>query len=350
MPHLLNFIRGQRHPADERPHRPDLAHRDRDPDVADRRVPGSDGPAGLEQLPVLQDRTARPEPASRSRTGRRRCSTRPAGGQTDSTPEMINENGKIAPAPWVPFTRAGCDVGAVATANTVLENTAIDIPTVFGAGSPEASEVAVESAAQAFADFVGIGVHCAQGSRVCARLEPRQARPAARRAGRLLGLQRPLRREVRQSGDQSGRPDDRPRRQLDPGRERPRRLPGLRRDGGDGLARLGRADAGGRDPGHVRLHLGRPRRPRHLRNIHFAYGPGEAGYVQQLHDYDVAFRKFFDRLAARRDQQVEHAVRVHRGRGRPLRRHAAEHPELRRRHRRLHTYNRVGEINGDLGG
>ena len=33
-------------------------------------------------------------------------------------------------------------------------------------------------------------------------------------------------------------------------------------------------------------------------NIHFAYGPGEAGYTQQLHDYDLAFQKFFDRLAA----------------------------------------------------
>src|SRR3954468_62768 len=32
----------------------------------------------------------------------------PAGSTTDLTPEMINENGKIAPAPWVPFTRAGC--------------------------------------------------------------------------------------------------------------------------------------------------------------------------------------------------------------------------------------------------
>jgi hypothetical protein len=33
-------------------------------------------------------------------------------------------------------------------------------------------------------------------------------------------------------------------------------------------------------------------------NIHFAYGPGEAGYAQQLQDYDRAFEKFFDRLAA----------------------------------------------------
>jgi hypothetical protein len=33
-------------------------------------------------------------------------------------------------------------------------------------------------------------------------------------------------------------------------------------------------------------------------NIHFAYGPGEAGYVQQLKDYDQAFGKFFTRLAS----------------------------------------------------
>src|SRR4051812_30646951 len=84
----------------------------------------------------------------------------------DTTPEMINENGKISPAPWVPYTRAGCNFGAVATANTILENTAIDIPTVFGADSPEAQEVK-DNPGQAFADFVGIGVHCAQGATLC---------------------------------------------------------------------------------------------------------------------------------------------------------------------------------------
>jgi len=31
-------------------------------------------------------------------------------------------------------------------------------------------------------------------------------------------------------------------------------------------------------------------------NDHRAYGPGEAGYVQQLKDYDMAFDKFFGRL------------------------------------------------------
>ncbi|HET7467717.1 MAG TPA: hypothetical protein VFL29_13750, partial [Candidatus Dormibacteraeota bacterium] len=90
----------------------------------------------------------------------------PAGSATDTTPTMIDESGKVAPAPWVPYTRAGCDFGAVGTANTVLENTAIDIPTVFGANSPQAQEVA-SNPGQAFSDFVGIGVHCAQTSSLC---------------------------------------------------------------------------------------------------------------------------------------------------------------------------------------
>ena len=85
---------------------------------------------------------------------------------TDTTFNMLADNGQNAPAPWVAFTRAGCNVGAVATANTILENTAIDIPTVFGANSPEAMEVKA-SPAQAFADFVGIGVHCAAGDHLC---------------------------------------------------------------------------------------------------------------------------------------------------------------------------------------
>src|SRR3989441_1464356 len=45
---------------------------------------------------------------------------------TDTTPNMLTTGGKNAPAPWVPYTRAGCNFGAVSTANTVLENTKID--------------------------------------------------------------------------------------------------------------------------------------------------------------------------------------------------------------------------------
>src|SRR5215470_17031657 len=40
--------------------------------------------------------------------------TAPSGGTLaagDGLPQMINEKGKIAPAPWVPYTRAGCDFG-----------------------------------------------------------------------------------------------------------------------------------------------------------------------------------------------------------------------------------------------
>src|ERR1700736_6310830 len=88
------------------------------------------------------------------------------GTPTDTTTNMLTAAGQNAPAPWVPYTRAGCDVGSVATANTILENTAIDIPTVFGPG-PETAEVATDPG-QAFADFVGIGIHCGAGGGICA--------------------------------------------------------------------------------------------------------------------------------------------------------------------------------------
>ena len=85
---------------------------------------------------------------------------------TDTLFNMLTADGKNAPAPWVPFTRAGCNFGAVATANTILENIQTDIPTVFGSGSSQAAEV-LANPAQAFADFVGIGVHCAAGDALC---------------------------------------------------------------------------------------------------------------------------------------------------------------------------------------
>src|SRR5258706_6626610 len=87
--------------------------------------------------------------------------------QTDNTYNMLTASGLNAPAPWVSYTRAGCNFGGVATANMVLENTATDIPTVFGPNSPQAQEVQ-QNPGQAFADFVGVGVHCAQGNALCA--------------------------------------------------------------------------------------------------------------------------------------------------------------------------------------
>jgi hypothetical protein len=90
---------------------------------------------------------------------------------TDTTFNMLTAAGKNAPAPWVPFTRAGCNVGGVSTANIELENIGIDIPTVFGPTSPEAAEVAASdpnTGQPAFGDFVGIAIHCAKGNATCA--------------------------------------------------------------------------------------------------------------------------------------------------------------------------------------
>ena len=137
---------------------------------------------------------------------------------------------------------------------------------------------------------------------------------------------------------------------VDPGPERPRRLPGLRRHGGDGLALLGRADAGGRDPGHLRATSRTPTtRTARPANIHFAYGPGEAGYVQQLHDYDTAFQQFFDRLAADGINKSNTLFLFTVDEGDHFAGDPPNNPRLRRRHHavRLHRQ-RVGEINGDL--
>src|SRR6266545_4826746 len=221
----------------------------------------------------------------------------PAPGQTDFTPEMINENGKIAPAPWVPFTRAGCDFGAVATANTILENTAIDIPTVFGVGSPEAAEV-IANPAQAFADFVGIGVHCAQGSSLCsaanngkADLLPDEPNGYSGFNG-LFGAKyvNPL---IKPSGpmtDLNGNVIQDATGHIG--------FPGF--DGMEATVSLSWVAQMQEAGIPITFAYISDAHDDHgtSGNIHFAYGPGEAGYVQQLQDYDLAFQKFFDRLAA----------------------------------------------------
>src|SRR5258708_5463960 len=70
-------------------------------------------------------------------------------------------NGVNAPAPWVPFTRAGCDVGAAAAADMEIENTGVDLATVFGAGSPQTTDP------NAFANYEGVAIHCAANSTLC---------------------------------------------------------------------------------------------------------------------------------------------------------------------------------------
>jgi hypothetical protein len=91
--------------------------------------------------------------------------TNPVDPTGDPLPNMITDGQKTTPAPWVPFTRAGCDVGGVGTANIELENASTsptgDLTQVFGQGSPEWNE-GVADPQQAQTDFVGIAIHCAQ--------------------------------------------------------------------------------------------------------------------------------------------------------------------------------------------
>jgi hypothetical protein len=89
---------------------------------------------------------------------------------SDTTPASGPPN-RVTPAPWVPFTRAGCTVGDFSTANMVLENAAVDVPTVFGANSPEATETAANPDRfkdVQVAEYVGEAIHCAQGDSICA--------------------------------------------------------------------------------------------------------------------------------------------------------------------------------------
>jgi hypothetical protein len=86
---------------------------------------------------------------------------------TTSPPPPPN---KITPAPWVPFTRAGCNVGDFSTANVELENTGPDIPKVFGPNSPEEKQLKADKDPfkdAETADYVGIAVHCAKGQAFC---------------------------------------------------------------------------------------------------------------------------------------------------------------------------------------
>ncbi|MFZ2034771.1 MAG: hypothetical protein WAW53_13520 [Candidatus Dormiibacterota bacterium] len=94
---------------------------------------------------------------------------------TDTSPTMVDPKGTIAPAPWVPFTRAGCDVGAFSTANMEVENSDPDIKAIYGANSPQWKEVLAEESKYGYADlsdanYQGIIVHCAKTtSSVCAQ-------------------------------------------------------------------------------------------------------------------------------------------------------------------------------------
>jgi hypothetical protein len=94
--------------------------------------------------------------------------TDPTDANRDPLPTLVTAGQKNTPAPWVAFTRAGCDFGGVGAADLELENTTSDVTQVFGTGSPEAA-LGTYSAGQpagsqgrnlAVTDLEGIAVHC----------------------------------------------------------------------------------------------------------------------------------------------------------------------------------------------
>src|SRR5262249_16846638 len=112
--------------------------------------------------PIIATKTNPPAPNT--------VDTAPSMVYSDKVPATPGATSEITPAPWVPFTRAGCTVGNFSTANMVLENPTVDVPTVFGAGSSEAAETAANPdpfKGIQTARYVGEAIHCAQGATIC---------------------------------------------------------------------------------------------------------------------------------------------------------------------------------------
>lgn len=211
---------------------------------------------------------------------------------TDTTFNMLTAGGMNAPAPWVPYTRAGCNFGAVSLANIALENIAKDIPTVFGALSPQAAEVG-SNPGQAFADFVGIAIHCAQNDALCSAANTGVPDLLPDEPGGYSGFNglfghKYVAPQITASlplTDLSGNVIEDPSGHIG--------FPGF--DGMAAAVSLAYVAA-------MQEH-GVPITYAYISDAHDkhptgpAYGPGQAGYVAALQAYDTAFATFFSRLA-----------------------------------------------------
>jgi hypothetical protein len=158
MPNLLNFLQGGGALLDDH-HTPLIAH------TADDILTTNTGLYGDQQgQPVANSYREFTSPGKTVSSGSFAY-------WTDTTPDgtfnMLSGAGANAPAPWVPFTRAGCNFGSIATANSAFESLG-DVARVYGPNSPQAQEVSSGSP-NAFADFEGIAIHCARGAALCSK-------------------------------------------------------------------------------------------------------------------------------------------------------------------------------------
>jgi hypothetical protein len=209
-----------------------------------------------------------------------------AAAPADSAYNLVTSGGRNLPAPWVAFTRAGCDVGSVAgPAGMVLQNTAADVANVFGPDSREAAEARGQST-RAAADLLGLAIHCARPSPVCAR--DRGGRPdrLPDEPGGYEGFNALYgQRYVGPAISGSGQLID---------------LEGRRIEGFGGFQAMTPAVS----LGYVAAmqEHGVPVTYAYITDVHgtrgdgSALGPGEPGYVRRLQDYDRAFSEFLARL------------------------------------------------------
>jgi hypothetical protein len=216
---------------------------------------------------------------------------------------MLTAQGKNAPAPWVPFTRAGCDVGGVGTANIELENTSIDIPTVFGAGSPQAAEAAASAHAApntaaallAQTDFVGIAVHCGSGGGLCGGNASARPDLLPDEPGGYSGFKGLFGAKYVNPAITGGLPavQDTNGAAITDGFGQPG-FPGFdSMMASNSLGYVAQMQEHGVPVTYAYISDGHQQHPGTV-----PYGPGEAGYVAQLRQYNQAFTDFFARLAA----------------------------------------------------
>jgi len=212
-------------------------------------------------------------------------------GGTDSSYNLLTAAGQNAPAPWVAFTRDGCNVGAVATADLELENVGSDVNTVYGANSSQAAE-AKANYYQAVADFEGISVHCASGNSVCSTANGGVADLLPNEPGGYTGYNGLFGNKYVAPVINNGQPmTDLYGNVITDGH------------GNDGFPGFGGISAA-QSLSYVASmqENGIPVTYAYISDAHDdhttgnAYGPGEAGYVAQLAAYNQAFATFFARL------------------------------------------------------
>jgi hypothetical protein len=218
--------------------------------------------------------------------------TDPVNPVTDPHFNMIDASGHNSPAPWVPYTRAGCNVGAVSIANMELENVSSDINTVFGPNSPEAAE-AKANHTKAVADFEGISVHCAAGNSLCSATNGGQPDVLPQEPGGYPGFNGLFGHVFVAPVISPGTPlTDIDGKVITDGQ------------GNNGFPGFGGISAA-QTLGYVAAmqEHGIPITFAYISDAHddhvndVAFGPGQAGYVAQLAAYDEAWGKFFTRLA-----------------------------------------------------